>query len=198
MILYVRVIQLTAQKGSPEEVSKYLQTGEQAQRDLATCGSRSSFVQRYVVVLEELRQEAWTAVNENDHHQVPNIIGDNTLPYGHEIPEIGMSNYHGDVHSDELESVNGLLHINKGIESRSVEAPGGLQGANLMMAPSMQSNSSHWPEGRVEDNLTVPGFTGLADWGQLDSLAVAGMGELDVLFPHGWELNDSREAPGGR
>lgn len=194
MILYVRVIQLAAQKGSPEEVSKYLQTGEQTQRDLATCGSRSSFVQRYVVVLEELRQEARTAMNQNDPNQIPN-----PLSYGHEILEIGVSNYHGVVQSDELESVNGPLHMNKGIvENSSVDSTGGLHGANLIIPHSMQSNPSQWPEGGVEDNLTMTGFTGLADWGHLDSLAVAGMGELDVLFSHGWELNDSREAPGGR
>jgi galactonate dehydratase len=198
MILYVRVIQLAAQKGSPEEVSKYLQTGEQAQRDLATCGPRSSFVQRYIVVLEELRQEARTAVNQDGHHQVPNAIRDNTLSYGQET-DIGVSTYHTGVQPDELESVNGPLHINKGIvENRSVEDPGGLQGSNLMIAPSMQSNPPQWPEGGVGDNLTVTGFTGLTDWGHLDSLAVAGMGELDILFSHGWELSDSREAPGDR
>ncbi|KAL5363135.1 fungal-specific transcription factor domain-containing protein [Aspergillus floccosus] len=36
--------------------------GRQAQHDLATCGSKSSFAQRYVVILEELRKEALGAL----------------------------------------------------------------------------------------------------------------------------------------
>lgn len=180
MVLYVRVIQLAAQKGSLDEVSKYLQTGEQAQRDLANCASRSSFVQRYVVVLEELRQEARVAVNRNDY------TIDDTLSYGRGVPEIGASTHHDEIHSSEFEGVNALLHMNKAIDiNRSVEESGGIQGSNMTA-----SNPPQWLEGGADNNFAVDGLPGISDWEDIDSLAVAGMGELDILFSRGWEQND--------
>ncbi|OKL61786.1 hypothetical protein UA08_02213 [Talaromyces atroroseus] len=185
MVLYVRVIQLAAQKRSLEEVSKYLQIGEQAQRDLASCGSRSSFARRYVVVLEELRLEARAAANQNDNSRVLNTIRDNTPTFSHTISEIGSLTRHDGVQLEEFESVNGPLHANKeiGVDCR-IEETGGLQGTNLMIPPSMQSNSSQWLEGGLEVTFPMTGLPELADWEHLDSLAVAGMGELDFLFSH--------------
>jgi hypothetical protein len=55
-VLYVYVIQ---HRSTPAQyLSQYLQMGEEAQKDLAQCGTLASFPQRYVVVLEELRKEA--------------------------------------------------------------------------------------------------------------------------------------------
>ncbi|PYI12332.1 hypothetical protein BO78DRAFT_402266 [Aspergillus sclerotiicarbonarius CBS 121057] len=159
MILYLRVIQLAAQKGDAEEVSKYLQTGERAQRDLASHGSQSSFVQRYVVVLDELRQEARIAANQNDNHQAPDAR-DQTVAYG--------GNQGIGVRPDELE-VN-RMDVAEG------------QGGNLM--PPVESNLSGWAEDGTEDSFPMPALSGLADWEGLDSLAVAGLGELDYLFCH--------------
>lgn len=56
VVLYVYVIQ---NRVKPiDQYRRYLQIGEDAQRELAKCGTKTSFPQRYVVVLEELRQEA--------------------------------------------------------------------------------------------------------------------------------------------
>ncbi|KAJ6044434.1 uncharacterized protein N7446_002629 [Penicillium canescens] len=56
VVLYVYVIQ---HRSTPAQyLSQYLQMGEEAQKDLAQCGTLASFPQRYVVVLEELRKEA--------------------------------------------------------------------------------------------------------------------------------------------
>ncbi|CAI7652589.1 unnamed protein product [Penicillium pancosmium] len=44
--------------GPDNEYKHYLTIGEEAQLELAKCGSQTSFAQRYVVVLEELRKEA--------------------------------------------------------------------------------------------------------------------------------------------
>ncbi|KAJ5748267.1 uncharacterized protein N7511_009963 [Penicillium nucicola] len=56
VVLYVYVIQ---HRSTPTHyLSQYLHMGEEAQKDLAQCGTLASFPQRYVVVLEELRKEA--------------------------------------------------------------------------------------------------------------------------------------------
>ncbi|PWY95181.1 Zn(II)2Cys6 transcription factor [Aspergillus sclerotioniger CBS 115572] len=162
MILYLRVMQLAAQKGNPEEISKYLQIGECAQRDLSSCAFQSSFVQRYIVVLEELRQEARMTLNLNDNHQAPDAIGDQvTAALGHQ-------------EGVRLNDFEGL--------SRSMEITGELHGGNLMVPPVMESNPS-WVDGS-DDSFNMPGLSGLTDWEGLDSLALAGMGELDYLFCH--------------
>lgn len=48
-----------------------LRIGEEAQRELAKCGTQASFPQRYVVVLEELRQEAKRIMNQTRGRQDP-------------------------------------------------------------------------------------------------------------------------------
>ncbi|GKZ33611.1 hypothetical protein AbraIFM66950_003519 [Aspergillus brasiliensis] len=156
MILYFRVIQLAAQRGNAEEeYLKYLRTGECAQQDLASCSSQSSFVQRYVVVLEELRQEARMAVNQPE-------------PHDRRIPDAGNSEEV--IRPDELD----VDHTN---------VSGGLQGGSLV-PPMMDYNLSQWGEGVAEDSFPMPDLPGSADWEGLDSLAIAGLGELDFLFSH--------------
>lgn len=66
-MLYIHVIQNYTQTVSPQGYSRCLQAGEQAQRDLATCGSTSSFAERYVVILEELRKEAQESIRRRQH-----------------------------------------------------------------------------------------------------------------------------------
>ncbi|KAJ5085767.1 hypothetical protein N7532_010538 [Penicillium argentinense] len=56
VVLYVYVIQTWSKAG--HEYEHCLRIGEEAQAELAKCGTKSSFPQRYVVVLEELRREA--------------------------------------------------------------------------------------------------------------------------------------------
>lgn len=55
------------------EPTHHLQIGEEAQRELAKCGTQASFPQRYVVVLEELRQEAKRIMNQTRVRQIPSI-----------------------------------------------------------------------------------------------------------------------------
>lgn len=50
-----------------------LRIGEEAQRELAKCGTQASFPQRYVVVLEELRQEARRIMNQTRDPQDESI-----------------------------------------------------------------------------------------------------------------------------
>lgn len=186
MILYVRVIQLATQKDSPEDVFKYLRTGEHAQRDLATSASQSSFVQRYVVVLEELRAEARLAANQNGHH-VPETNGA-AFSYGHRIPDAQIAGRYQGIEPDELESVPGNAHAQPSFDANSrMDVAGALQGANFMAPAVMQSNFHRWTEGATEDSTFSPGLFGLAEWEGLDSFAVGGMGELDNLFSYSGE-----------
>lgn len=177
MVIYVRVIQFAAQEQPPEEMTKYLQIAEQCQRDLAGCGSRSSFVQRYIVVLEELRREARTAMGQRGQNPISNTTRENALFFSHGTPTIGGMERNDAAHSTEFDSAN-ALQVNGAVG----EEIGGLQVANLMMQPSMQSATPHWPDAVVEDNFSASGAAGIQDWDYLDSLAIAGLGELDVLF----------------
>jgi hypothetical protein len=52
-------------------LSHNLRIGEEAQRELAKCGTQASFPQRYVVVLEELRQEAKRIMNQTRDRSDP-------------------------------------------------------------------------------------------------------------------------------
>lgn len=71
VVLYVSVIQNWMNLDF--EPSHNLQIGEEAQRELAKCGTQASFPQRYVVVLEELRQEAKRIMNQTRVRQIPSI-----------------------------------------------------------------------------------------------------------------------------
>jgi len=62
VVLYVYIVQNWSDPD--REYSRYLQVGEGAQLELAKCGNQSSFAQRYVVVLEELRKEAHKITNQ--------------------------------------------------------------------------------------------------------------------------------------
>ncbi|KAJ6014372.1 hypothetical protein N7540_008963 [Penicillium herquei] len=190
MVLYVRVIQLATQNQSPEETAKYLQIGEQSQRDLASCCSQSSFVQRYLVVLEELRQDARSAMEQYGQHPVSNITTENMISFGRANPNIGtMYGHEGDPPA-AFEFGNGPLQINNAVLENQTHENERLQGVDSTIHPSRQSNPSQWIEARVEDKSPMNGGLGIPDWEHLDSLAVAGMGELDVLFSHGWQLNE--------
>lgn len=57
------------------EPRQNLRIGEEAQRELAKCGTQASFPQRYVVVLEELRQEAKRIMNQTKDPQDPSMRG---------------------------------------------------------------------------------------------------------------------------
>ncbi|EHA21344.1 hypothetical protein ASPNIDRAFT_191550, partial [Aspergillus niger ATCC 1015] len=156
MILYIRVIQLSAQRGNAgDNCLKYLQTGECAQKDLASCSSHSSFVQRYVVVLEELRQEARMAVNQ-------------PVPHHHKTPHIATSDYEEIV----LPGEPALNHTEVASRPHS----------GSLAPPILEYDLSQWGEGMLEDSFPMPDMTGSADWEGLDSLAIAGLGELDFLF----------------
>ncbi|KAJ5729721.1 uncharacterized protein N7483_004229 [Penicillium malachiteum] len=182
MVLYVRVIQLATQSRSPEETAKYLQIGEQSQRDLASCCSQSSFVQRYLVVLEELRHDARSAMEQYGQHPASNITTNNIISFGHANQNIRAMYGHEGGPPAEFEFGNGLVQINNDVVESHTQENERLQGADLSINPSRQSNTSQWIEARVQDNSPMDGEFGIPDWEHLDSLAVAGMGELDVLF----------------
>ncbi|XHG09656.1 hypothetical protein AWENTII_012699 [Aspergillus wentii] len=69
VVLYVHVI--CSQSDSSDNWHHYLESGEQAQQELSTCGTNSSFAHRYVVVLEELRREALKAVRQKSGAALP-------------------------------------------------------------------------------------------------------------------------------
>ncbi|KAJ5911507.1 uncharacterized protein N7473_000810 [Penicillium subrubescens] len=72
VVLYVSVIQNWMNLDF--EPIHNLRIGEEAQRELAKCGTQASFPQRYVVVLEELRQEAKRIMNQTRGRQDPSIV----------------------------------------------------------------------------------------------------------------------------
>lgn len=175
MVLYVHVVQGSTQVHRPDRLDWYLRIAEQAQRDLAFCGSRSSFAQRYVLVLEELRQEARTAIN----HTRSGVLGSQTVfssalgpppsQHGH-----GSSAPHGAAKANVGEALFGLQPLQTGAR------PADNQWMDLTSV-HLHPQPSH--ANPVNDGIGGTGIMNVSDWEALDSLAVAGLGELDYLFP---------------
>ncbi|RAH67462.1 uncharacterized protein BO66DRAFT_457958 [Aspergillus aculeatinus CBS 121060] len=175
VVLYVHVVQGSTQVDRPDRLDWYLRIAEQAQRDLAFCGSRSSFAQRYVLVLEELRQEARTAIN----HTRSGVLGSQTVfssalgpppsQHGH-----GSSAPDGAAKANVGEALFGLQPLQTGAR------PADNQWMDLTSV-HLHPQPSH--ANPVNDGIGGTGITNISDWEALDSLAVAGLGELDYLFP---------------
>ncbi|RAL16757.1 Zn(II)2Cys6 transcription factor [Aspergillus homomorphus CBS 101889] len=174
VVLYVRVVQGSTLVNRSDQLRSYLRIAEQAQRDLALCGPRSSFAQRYVVVLEELRKEARAAINRTR----PSVVtSEAPLPSSLRSP-----------------SQQGLAST----EPRHIAKPGVSHSMFDIqtMQVSMRASEHQWMDptsaqlhpqpsqgNPVSDGLAETGMMDVSDWGAVDSLAAAGLGELDYLFP---------------
>ncbi|CAG8103624.1 unnamed protein product [Penicillium olsonii] len=154
VILYVYVIQ--SRSASAQDLVQYLQMGEEAQNELSKCGTQTSFPQRYVVVLEELRKEAMRLMEQSsgrtetrdepvEHHaKSGNPTTETTL--SHQV--IDASTY-SDTFNNELG----------------------------------ESTSAGWMTNFAQDHSPASYLADMTGWGEFDSLVLTGLGELSEMFP---------------
>ncbi|PYH76297.1 hypothetical protein BO82DRAFT_387403 [Aspergillus uvarum CBS 121591] len=175
VVLYVQVVQGSTQVDRPDRLDGYLRIAEQAQRDLALCGSRSSFAQRYVLVLEELRKEARTAIGHTRSGVLrsgtvfPSALGPSPPQHGH-----GSTGPDGATKASASQALFSLQPVQTGARTSDNQ---------WMDVTSVHLHSQPSHGNPTNDGLSGTGIMNVADWEALDSLAVAGLGELDYLFP---------------
>ncbi|KAL4991463.1 hypothetical protein BDW68DRAFT_198706 [Aspergillus falconensis] len=174
VVLYVHFIQSYTQT-SAEASLTHFRAGERAQQHLATCGSQSSFAQRYAMVLEELREEAqkciqqkqqWAAANRNQGQEVAGSAGANiSAPQELEISRQSFS------YEPARFPQSAFAHAEQGIpRNPTLELSDIHPGQQTWIETLIQSSSP---------GTYIPSFTG---WGEFDSLALTGLGELGYLF----------------
>ncbi|KAL6237046.1 hypothetical protein BDW75DRAFT_249516 [Aspergillus navahoensis] len=174
VVLYVHIIQ-SYTHASAEASLTHFRAGERAQHHLATCGSQSSFAQRYAMVLEELRKEAQKCMQQKQQSAAANCNP------GQEIAGSTGAN------------ISAPQELNISRQSFSYEPARFPQSAfahaeqGTSRNPSLELSNMHPEQQTWIDNLIqgsspgtyIPSFTG---WGEFDSLALTGLGELGYLF----------------
>lgn len=148
-----------------EQYLYYFQIGEQAQNDLATCGARSPSVRRYLVVLEELREEAKKATKRCQQ----------ALGIDFPISEPHVTFADSVLREDQRLEDHRQLNIPHIIANQDA--------AQLMALSQVQPEQSGLINGSKDEANTDSDIPNLAAWGDLDSLAFTGLGELDFTFP---------------
>jgi galactonate dehydratase len=130
--------------------------GEEAQSELARCGTLASFPQRYVVVLEELRREAMRLMGQSLA-----LVGTGDLPEDHQ-----------DTEKTETETVQPHQSIHDiGPYSETFD--------HSMQHPT----SPDWMTGFAQDPSPASYLADMTGWGEFDSLVLTGLGELSHIFP---------------
>jgi galactonate dehydratase len=165
-VLYVHFIHMCSQAVNIEQYLYYFQIGEQAQNDLATCSGRSPSVRRYLVVLEELREEAKKATK-----RCQQALGI-TLPIS-EPQHVTFAD-------------NVLREAQRMDDNRQLNIPdiiANQDAVQLMALSQVQSDQPGLITGSKDEAYADSDIPNLAAWGDLDSLAFTGLGELDFTFP---------------
>ncbi|KAE8315071.1 fungal-specific transcription factor domain-containing protein [Aspergillus transmontanensis] len=183
VVLYVHYIRSRSRQSTTDLDLAYYMAGKQGQDDLASCGSQSSFSQRYVMVLEELRKEAHKATirgnQESIDQQPTNRPDPGATESGTSRPEeldqlrIMADSQRTGVYpaaGDRLDDIPGSAQVSyRGVQPvGSFQFPSGPQESEV---GSLQGIS---PESYIAD---------LASWGEFDSLAATGLGDFGNLFP---------------
>ncbi|KAB8242796.1 fungal-specific transcription factor domain-containing protein [Aspergillus flavus] len=183
VVLYVHYIRSRSRQSTTDADLAYYMAGKQGQDDLASCGSQSSFSQRYVMVLEELRKEAHKATIRGNQESIDQPPTNRPGPGGTEnatsrLEELDqLRNIAGSqdaeaypAASERLDDIPGSAQVSyRGVQPvGSFQFPAGPQESEV---GSLQGIS---PESYIAD---------LASWGEFDSLAATGFGDFGVFFP---------------
>ncbi|KAF9894711.1 hypothetical protein FE257_006601 [Aspergillus nanangensis] len=177
VVLYVHFIRTSSLQGSIEPNHfAYLKAGEQGQKDLATCGSQSSFAQRYVMVLEELRKEAHKATKRSQR-------GVSETAVVHPQPRLDPI----ETSTASSSSQQGLVHcLNAGnypVHEPSHLSSGGGAMQSLEQPFGVQPEQQGYMTGFVQDTSPASYIVDLTSWGEFDSLATTGIGDFGNWFP---------------
>ncbi|KAL4970187.1 uncharacterized protein BDV14DRAFT_187063 [Aspergillus stella-maris] len=175
VVLYVHFIQSYAQANNYEANTMQFQAGEQAQQHLASCGSQSSFAQRYAMVLEELRKEALKCIQQKQHRAIA------PLPAGHRSANNSSDRTGG---PRRLVAPKGNPDYELAPTYNDISHGTGdtvAQNASLGF-PNLQPEAQIWLENLMQDGSPGTYVPSLTSWGEFDSLALTGLGELGYLF----------------
>ncbi|KAL4805580.1 hypothetical protein BDV18DRAFT_165807 [Aspergillus unguis] len=177
VVLYVHFIQKCSQTNGVETNPTHLEAGEQAQQHLATCGSQSSFAQRYAMVLEELRKEAHKCIQQKRTSAGSRLVTDQQV----------ASNINTRMKAPRrlAPSTGNLNNTSTSLALSTFEdVPAGTGVApNLpLQLSSIQPQSQDWLEAFMQDSSPGTYVPSMTSWGEFDSLALTGMGELGHLF----------------
>ncbi|KAF7588877.1 hypothetical protein BBP40_005062 [Aspergillus hancockii] len=181
VVLYVHFIRNCSHKSSPEANITYYTAGKQGQEDLASCGSQSSFAQRYVMVLEELRKEADKAKTQAQHatNDGGSVNGSYLTSTEREVSGYQRRSHRSDRSKGQHPS-NSL--------GASQTIPYALeQGIPSEPFPSgtfrQQPEPQEFVAGPLDDVSPSSYIADLASWGEFDSLATTGLADFGSFFP---------------
>lgn len=180
MVLYVHTIQSSSPYDASQE--RYFTSGKQAQHDLATCGSKSSFAQRYVVILEELRKEAQAALQRRRKGEKNSGTSRGSADGARSLSSMAVKYI--------------KPKVTEGGATISLESSSGRELANpqpnpMQLSPSLIANSQLqlpetgdvWIENLLGDGSPDSYVAELTGWGEFDCLASTGLGDFSNLFP---------------
>ncbi|RDW86249.1 Zn(II)2Cys6 transcription factor [Aspergillus mulundensis] len=174
VVLYVHFIQSCTHKNVEASLTHF-QAGERAQQHLAACGAQSSFARRYAMVLEELRKEAQKCIQQK---QQPVAVDRYTGQQAANSTNVRMNG------SQEPNVSGGSFgHERTGYSQTMFTRPeqGATHNSSLELM-NMQPEQHAWLETLLQDNSPGTYAPSLTGWGEFDSLALTGLGELGYLF----------------
>ncbi|KAB8224364.1 fungal-specific transcription factor domain-containing protein [Aspergillus novoparasiticus] len=183
VVLYVHYIRSRSRQSTTDLDLAYYMAGKQGQDDLASCGSQSSFSQRYVMVLEELRKEAHKATIRGNQESID--------PHPTNRPDPGATES-GTSRPEELDQLRIMADSQRtglypAAGDRLDDIPGSAQVSYRGVQPV---GSFQFPSGPQESEVgSLQGISpesyiaDLASWGEFDSLAATGLGDFGNLFP---------------
>jgi galactonate dehydratase len=180
VVLYVHFIRNCSRKSSPEANLAYYTAGKQGQEDLASCGSHSSFAQRYAMVLEELRKEADKAKSQVENPTIERPMAGSYL--SSTAREISGSQRQTR-QSDQAKGQHASSSTNPSHNIADVSE----QGISREQFPAEIFGQQHEQQAFVAeslDDVSPPSYIAdLASWGEFDSLATTGLADFGNFFP---------------
>ncbi|KAL5334812.1 hypothetical protein BJX70DRAFT_391120 [Aspergillus crustosus] len=168
-----------AQANNAEADSAHFRAGEQAQQHLASCGAQSSFARRYAMVLEELRKEAQKCI-QHKQQSTAGITSSGQRFTNNTSEGVGVPRHPGvtgeQYHYEPADFPRSML-------SENAPSTGDAASHNPSMGLSdMQTVPPAWIEDLMQDGSPGTYIPSLTSWGEFDSLALTGLGELGYPF----------------
>ncbi|KAM5386529.1 hypothetical protein ACJZ2D_000492 [Fusarium nematophilum] len=184
VILYVYAIQQRAEL--PDTYTRYFRLASKCHAQIESIAIKGSLMQRYGVVLQELRLE---------------VLRNNTYLASVSTPRAGGASVRGENNPTQAELPQGSPRDEAGMGQRNGGATfgGTSNGLGGRENPEFNPSGGHQPgEGMPGDvGAVYGGLAQMASWGDFDSLVTGGAGTLDALLQSGsTEVWDTINATG--
>jgi hypothetical protein len=182
VVLYVSVIQGQFEPwGAGEDfLEDHLKDGEQAQKDLNTYGASSSYCRRYVLVLEELRNEARRSIRYSRQNPESRMA---VTPHPHPVASLSTAAATGNQSSIYVASRTPQRPIEHQ-DLASNNPSGGLVSTLGLSEIESQSETRGQTDSAIYAASLPTTMDDFTNWGEFDSLALTGLGDnLDLVPP---------------